>query len=61
MNFEEFRDATGCEPEQDDLERANCTKAGLPGHYSCGICPHQIPTFMCLECFRVGQRLDHKE
>lgn len=31
-----FERATGHEPEQDDLERCNCDKAGSIGHESCG-------------------------
>ncbi len=31
-----FLRATGCTPRQDDLERANCPKAGSFGHWSCG-------------------------
>jgi len=33
---EKFIEATGREPEQDDLERVNCPDAGKPGHWSCG-------------------------
>jgi len=33
---EQFLAATGREPEQDDLERANCDKAGAIGHSCCG-------------------------
>lgn len=31
-----FRKATGFPPEQDDLERCNCDKAGKIGHFMCG-------------------------
>lgn len=31
-----FKHATGHEPENDDLERANCSKAGELAHVSCG-------------------------
>ena len=31
-----FKEATGREPEQDDLERSNCNKAGHPFHSCCG-------------------------
>jgi len=34
-----FFTATGRAPENDDLERVNCQKAGEPGHFSCGWCP----------------------
>lgn len=33
---EKFIEATGREPEQDDLERVNCYLAGLIGHSCCG-------------------------
>jgi len=33
---ENFIEATGREPEQDDLERCNCDKAGEVGHMFCG-------------------------
>ena len=36
------------EPEQDDLERANCLAAGAPGHRSCGVCSMcGKPRFVC--------------
>lgn len=33
---EKFIEATGREPEQDDLERVNCKQAGEIGHLCCG-------------------------
>lgn len=33
---EDFVQAAGREPEQDDLERVNCAKAGAIGHTCCG-------------------------
>lgn len=33
---EEFVAATGDEPRDDDLERANCDRVGQRGHYLCG-------------------------
>lgn len=33
---EQFVEATGYEPENDDLERVNCTRAGELGHFFCG-------------------------
>lgn len=49
MNAQEFLEVVGYEPEQDDLERANCEKAGEVGHTSCGICPVcGKPNFVCL-------------
>lgn len=33
-------------PNDDDWERINCPKAGLPGHTQCGWCPeHGHPNF----------------
>lgn len=31
-----FKEATGNNPIEDDLERSNCDKAGTPGHTHCG-------------------------
>lgn len=31
-----FKEATGEEPKDDDLERCNCQLAGQPGHWYCG-------------------------
>ena len=31
-----FKEATGHDPQQDDLERCNCKKAGQDGHTMCG-------------------------
>lgn len=36
ITAEAFLAATGREPENDDLERANCPFAGEFGHYQCG-------------------------
>ena len=46
-----FHNATGVLPQDDDLDRCNCDKAGQIGHYSCGICEHNLPKFMCHPCF----------
>lgn len=51
MDAEEFEKVTGCKPEQDDLARANCSKAGQLGHTGCGICEHGKPVFGCHPCF----------
>jgi hypothetical protein len=51
MTVEEFYMATGCWPQDDDLERANCEQAGMAGHTSCGICEHGKPVFVCVPCF----------
>ena len=39
MNELEFHVIVGRPPVQDDLERANCDKAGQMGHWFCGTCP----------------------
>lgn len=38
MNITEqqFEQATGRKPVDDDMERVNCDRAGEPGHNSCG-------------------------
>lgn len=44
----EFEWRFGHKPEQDDLHRANCVRAGQFGHFICGMCPHhERPRFMC--------------
>jgi hypothetical protein len=36
ITAEKFEAAVGCAPEQDDLDRCNCTKVGEIGHKLCG-------------------------
>lgn len=47
ITAEDFRRATGHEPQNDDLDRANCPLAGKFGHSQCGW-NHQVnlPVFM---------------
>ena len=53
MTRKQFIKAVGREPEKDDLERANCRRAGEPGHQTCGICEHGKPVFECWDiCMR---------
>lgn len=48
MTAEQFEQATGRKPEQDDLERVNCKSAGKIGHSGCGWCSeHNSPRFEC--------------
>ncbi len=48
MDAEEFKELTGINPIQDDLERVNCDKAGMLGHWQCGLCvEHNKPRFQC--------------
>jgi len=43
-----FKELVGQAPVQDDLERTNCARAGMPGHSQCGMCPDCIrPRFVC--------------
>lgn len=51
MTKQQFTALEGRAPETDDLERANCPKAGTMGHTACGICEHGHPVFLCYECF----------
>jgi hypothetical protein len=45
---EKFIASVGREPISDDLDRCNCTEAGLLGHTSCGWCLNcDKPRFMC--------------
>lgn len=42
-----FKEATGYEPVDDDLERVNCKKAGQMAHFSCGWdYERNMPVFM---------------
>lgn len=50
-NADQFLRHVGRLPEDDDLDRCNCDKAGQVGHHSCGICEHYKPVFECHECF----------
>jgi len=44
----EYQELTGFEPIQDDLERTNCSRVGMIGHWFCGVCPdHNKPRFVC--------------
>lgn len=46
ITAEKFKEATGCDPEQDDLERCNCDKAGQVLHSMCGWDEkHNLPNF----------------
>lgn len=48
MNAEEFEQRVGRKPDQDDLERVNCTLAGSTFHTMCGWCAeHEKPRFQC--------------
>lgn len=47
ITAEIFKNATGRDPENDDLERVNCSRRG-PGHFSCGWCNQcNSPMFEC--------------
>lgn len=54
VSAEQFKRATGREPVDDDLERANCPKQGQLGHRSCGWCLYDnLPRFMCNHWYSV--------
>lgn len=48
ITAEQYQQATGDKPSNDDLERCNCVHAGTHGHYQCGW-NHRLnlPVFMC--------------
>lgn len=47
ITAEQFKEATGHDHEQDDLERCNCQKAGEIGHQYCGWnYARNLPMFM---------------
>ena len=48
ITAEDYKKATGADPENDDLERVNCTQLGQVGHQQCGWCPKcNLPRFCC--------------
>lgn len=48
MTAAEFKARFGFEPQNDDVERTTCTRAGQFGHVFCGICPGcGMPRFAC--------------
>lgn len=51
ITADQFTQATGREPTQDDLERCNCIHAGMPSHLACGWCVHEKPVFQCNDCY----------
>lgn len=51
MTAEEYERLMGEAPENDDLERVNCEKAGQLGHWMCGTCKRcGRPVFACCAC-----------
>jgi hypothetical protein len=51
LTAEDFRNATGREAEDDDLDRVNCSKVGNDGHWMCGWCyKHNMPFFDDMAC-----------
>lgn len=47
ITAEQFTKAVGHPPEDDDLERVNCPRAGTPAHWDCGWCySENKPNFM---------------
>lgn len=48
IRAELFEMLTGRAPDQDDLDRVNCSEVGQPGHGLCGICEtHDLPRLHC--------------
>ena len=48
ITADEFLERFGVEPQQDDLHRATCDRAGTMGHWMCGVCDfHKQPRFVC--------------
>jgi hypothetical protein len=45
----------------DDLERCNCKRAGEAGHWSCGMCRHGQPVFLCPDCFSFSTSLEGRQ
>jgi hypothetical protein len=47
ITAEQFKEYVGREPEDDDLERCNCVRAGQFGHTMCGWnSKANLPVFM---------------
>lgn len=46
MDAKKFKDITGTDPVNDDLDRVNCPDAGQAGHWQCGTCAHDYPRFL---------------
>lgn len=48
ITAEYFKERTGREPQDDDLQRCNCDKARQLGHMQCGWCERcDLPRFIC--------------
>ena len=49
VNGDQFHFMTGRWPDNDDLDRVNCSYAGEIGHHYCGVCMECLqPKHMCL-------------
>lgn len=59
MTEQEFEKIVGRPPEDDDMDRVNCDRAGKPGHHQCGVCEHGRPKFTCNECWALEQDSTH--
>lgn len=56
ITAERFRKAVGREPQQDDLERCNCIKAGRIGHNQCGwSIDYDLPRFLTPEIITIRE------
>ena len=48
VTAKQFEEMTGFKPEDDDLDRTNCEKAGGITHTMCGVCQKcRKPRFVC--------------
>ncbi len=60
IDAKEFEEKTGRKPEDDDLERVNCTMVGRMGHSSCGWCyEHSRPRYECWCSIKTGSHRLH--
>jgi hypothetical protein len=51
MTADDYRMRFGFDPQLGDLDRVNCCKGGLVGHFGCGVCPHlALPRVFCRAC-----------
>lgn len=58
ITTDQFIAAVGRPPEDDDMERCNCSLVGEIGHWSCGWCSkHNLPVFIC-GCIKIKEMLD---
>jgi len=60
ITAEQFEEAVGRPPENDDLERCNCVRAGALGHMQCGWDKiSNLPWFMAPAIRMTDERRDY--